>query len=198
MRPVVSESRYQAMLGVAPMVSWQFDVGLRLAHETGHRISSIRQLRWSDIHLEEETVTWRKANDKIGFIWDSTLEEVLGSREGGVHGVRLRNVTTDEVSDVPCEGVFIAIGHKPNTELFEKWLELDPVGYIHVSSPSTYTNVEGVFACGDAIDPNYRQAVTAAGTGCMAALEAERWLSHGGAESDGAESTAVDGEAGDK
>ena len=116
------------------------------------------------------------ANDKIEFIWDSTLEEVLGSREGGVHGVRLRNVKTDEVSDVACEGVFIAIGHKPNTELFEKWLELDPVGYIHVSSPSTYTNVEGVFACGDAIDPNYRQAVTAAGTGCQAAIDAERWL----------------------
>ncbi len=116
------------------------------------------------------------ANEKIAFLWNSTLEEVVGSREEGVSAIRVRDVVTDEVSEVPCEGVFIAIGHKPNTELFASALELDPVGYIKVRHPTTHTNLEGVFACGDATDPTYRQAVTAAGSGCQAAIDAERWL----------------------
>ena len=116
------------------------------------------------------------ANEKIAFLWNSTLEEVVGSREEGVNAIRVRDVVTDEVSEVPCEGVFIAIGHKPNTELFASALELDPVGYIKVRHPTTHTNLEGVFACGDATDPTYRQAVTAAGSGCQAAIDAERWL----------------------
>jgi thioredoxin reductase (NADPH) len=116
------------------------------------------------------------ANEKIEFLWDSVVEEILGGRDEGVHAVRVRNVKTDAVHELACQGVFVAIGHKPNTELFTEWLELDPVGYIKVRHPSTWTNVEGVFASGDAIDPSYRQAVTAAGTGCQAAIDAERWL----------------------
>ncbi|MDX1644279.1 MAG: thioredoxin-disulfide reductase [Thermoanaerobaculia bacterium] len=115
-------------------------------------------------------------HDKIAWLWDTVVEEILGSREDGVHAVRVRNVRTDEQSEHPCQGVFIAIGHKPNTDLFEGVLDMDPVGYIEVEEPTSKTNVEGVYACGDAIDPSYRQAVTAAGTGCRAAIDAERWL----------------------
>ncbi len=117
-----------------------------------------------------------QANPKVAWVWDSVITEVVGSREGGVEGVRLRNVKTGEESLYPCQGVFIAIGHKPNTEIFEGQLEMNEVGYIEVAEPTSRTNVEGVFACGDAMDPSYRQAVTAAGTGCRSALDAERWL----------------------
>jgi thioredoxin reductase (NADPH) len=113
-------------------------------------------------------------NEKIRFVWDSVVEEVLG--EKAVTGVRLRNVKTKEVSDLPVQGLFVAIGHKPNTDLFKPWIDTNEQGYILVEPGSTRTNVEGIFACGDAMDPHYRQAVTAAGTGCMAALDAERWL----------------------
>jgi thioredoxin reductase (NADPH) len=117
-------------------------------------------------------------NDKIDFIWDTAVEEVLGSKETGVTGVRLRNLKTDEERIFPCEGVFIAIGHKPNTELFRGQLEMDEIGYLKTSGRSMATNIPGVFACGDAQDSFYRQAVTAAGTGCMAAIDAERFLDH--------------------
>ncbi len=117
-----------------------------------------------------------QANPKIAWVWDSVVTEVVGSREGGVEGVRLRNQKTGEESLYPCQGVFIAIGHKPNTEIFEGQLEMNDVGYIEVAEPTSKTNVEGVFACGDAMDPDYRQAVTAAGTGCRSAMDAERWL----------------------
>jgi thioredoxin reductase (NADPH) len=113
-------------------------------------------------------------NPKIDFVWDSIVEEVLGERL--VEGVRLRNVKTDEQSDLPVEGLFVAIGHKPNAQLFSSWLRTDLQGYLVVEPGSSRTNVEGVFACGDVMDPTYRQAVTAAGSGCMAALDAERWL----------------------
>jgi len=116
------------------------------------------------------------AHEKIEFRWNTVVTEVLGSREGGVHGVRVKDTQTGEESELSCQGMFLAIGHKPNTELFEKWLDRDEVGYLRVREPSTRTNVEGVFACGDAMDPIYRQAVTAAGTGCQAAIDAERWL----------------------
>jgi thioredoxin reductase (NADPH) len=116
------------------------------------------------------------AHEKIEWLWNTTVEEVLGSRADGVHGVRVRNVQTDEVSDYSCQGVFVAIGHKPNTGLFDDVLDMDPVGYLIVQEPTTRTNIEGVFASGDATDPSYRQAVSAAGSGCKAAIDAERWL----------------------
>lgn len=117
-----------------------------------------------------------RANDKIHWLWNQQVIEILGSREDKVHGVRVRDTQTGEESDYPCDGVFIAIGHRPNTELFREGLELDEVGYIRVREPSTRTNIEGVFACGDATDPTYRQAISAAGSGCRAAIDAERWL----------------------
>jgi thioredoxin reductase (NADPH) len=117
-------------------------------------------------------------NDKIEFLWNTELEEILGTQEQGVTGVRLRNVKTGATCDFDCEGVFIAIGHKPNTDLFRGQLEMDDVGYIKTSGHSTATNIPGVFACGDVQDSVYRQAVTAAGTGCMSAIDAERFLDH--------------------
>jgi len=117
-------------------------------------------------------------NEKIEFIWDTAVEEILGTPDEGVTDVRLRNLETGEERIFPCSGVFIAIGHKPNTELFKGQLEMDEVGYIKTSGHSTATNIPGVFASGDVQDPVYRQAVTAAGTGCMAALDSERFLDH--------------------
>jgi thioredoxin reductase (NADPH) len=119
-------------------------------------------------------------NPKIAFAWDSAVDEILGTRHDGVQGVRLRNLKTDErpvLDDV--RGVFIAIGHKPNTDLFVGQLEMDPNGYLITTPGTTKTSVPGVFAAGDVQDHVYRQAVTAAGTGCMAAIEAERFLEHG-------------------
>jgi len=116
------------------------------------------------------------ANGKIAWLWNSVVEEVLGSREEGVHAVRVRDVESGETSDYATQGVFVAIGHVPNTQIFDGQLETDEAGYLPVADPSTRTNVEGVFACGDVADSHYRQAVTAAGTGCRAAIDAERWL----------------------
>jgi thioredoxin reductase (NADPH) len=115
-------------------------------------------------------------NEKIDFIWDTAVEEILGTPETGVTGVRLKNLQTGEESIYECEGVFIAIGHKPNTDLFKGQLEMDDVGYLKTNGHSMATNIPGVFACGDAQDSFYRQAITAAGTGCMAAIDAERYL----------------------
>jgi thioredoxin reductase (NADPH) len=116
------------------------------------------------------------ANPKIAWIWNAEVVEVQGSREGGVHGVRLRDTRTGEESAHPCQGVFVAIGHQPNTAIFAGKLDMNAVGYVLVQHPATRTSVEGVFAAGDVMDPSYRQAVTAAGTGCQAAIDAERWL----------------------
>lgn len=107
--------------------------------------------------------------------WNTETEEILGD-DNGVNGVRVINNKTGEKSTIPVQGFFLAIGHKPNTDIFKDYLEMDEVGYIKVQPGSTRTNVEGVFAVGDAADRIYRQAVTAAGTGCMGALDAERWL----------------------
>jgi thioredoxin reductase (NADPH) len=117
-------------------------------------------------------------NEKIEFIWNSAVEEILGEPVAGVTGVRLRNLQRHAELILPCAGVFIAIGHKPNTDLFKGQLDMDDIGYIKTSHRSTATNLAGVFACGDVQDATYRQAVTAAGTGCMAALDAERFLDH--------------------
>jgi thioredoxin reductase (NADPH) len=113
------------------------------------------------------------ANEAIEFAWDSVVGEILGA--DFVEGVRLRNVKTDALTDLPCQGVFVAIGHTPNTDPFKDALRLDEKGYI-VTGVGTATDVPGVFAAGDAVDHTYRQAVTAAGMGCMAAIEAERYL----------------------
>ncbi|MCX7834040.1 MAG: thioredoxin-disulfide reductase [Ignavibacteria bacterium] len=137
------------------------------------------------IHRREEfraskiMVERAKQNPKIKFILNSVVEEIIGKEEGNkkeVTGVRLKNLKTGETFIHNCEGVFIAIGHKPNTEIFKDWLDLDEIGYIITHPKSTKTKVPGVFACGDAQDSYYRQAITAAGTGCMAAIDAERYL----------------------
>lgn len=116
-----------------------------------------------------------KSNPKISFVWNSEIQEILGDGQK-VTGVKIHNLKTDEMSELGVEGVFIAIGHKPNTDLFKGQLDLDEKGYIVTKPGSTLTNVEGVFAAGDVADHYYRQAITAAGTGCMAAIDAERWL----------------------
>ena len=114
-------------------------------------------------------------NPKIKFIWNSAVEEVLGDGKG-FKGLKLKNVVSGEPSEVKGDGLFVAIGHKPNSQLFEKDLETHANGYLKVEPGTTRTSIDGVFACGDVADYIYRQAVTAAGTGCMAAIEAERWL----------------------
>jgi thioredoxin reductase (NADPH) len=117
-----------------------------------------------------------RSNEKIEFVLDSVVEDVLGEETGQVTGVVLRNVKTDERTEIPADGFFVAIGHDPTTELFRGQLEMDDSGYLLTKGKSTETNVPGVFASGDVQDHIYRQAVTAAGSGCMAALDAERWL----------------------
>ena len=117
-------------------------------------------------------------NPKIEFMFDSAVEEVHGSKEGGVTGLTIRNLKSGETRHHPTQGLFVAIGHTPNTEPYRGQLDLDEMGYIITKPNSTRTNIEGVFACGDAVDHVYRQAITAAGTGCMAALDSERWLTH--------------------
>ena len=118
---------------------------------------------------------------KMTPVWNSIVIDVLGDQS--ITGVRLKNVKTEETSDLPCKGLFLAIGHTPNTDLFKGKLDLDDAGYVKLATPgSTYSSVEGVFAAGDVADHVYRQAVTAAATGCMAALDAERWLAAQGTE----------------
>lgn len=133
------------------------------------------QLRASKIMQERA-----HANKKIEFVWDSAIDEIFG--EKAVQGIKIRNVKTGALRELAVEGVFIAIGHKPNTEFLNGQLTLDPAGYIQAKSGTSRTSIEGVFACGDVMDPTYRQAITAAGSGCMAAIDAERWLAEKGFE----------------
>jgi len=116
------------------------------------------------------------ANPKISVEYNAVVEDIIGTVESGVTAVQLQDTQTGESRTMDCDGIFMAIGHVPNTQLFNGTLTLDDAGYIVTEPDSTYTNVEGVFACGDVQDHIYRQAVTAAGTGCMAAIDAERWL----------------------
>jgi thioredoxin reductase (NADPH) len=113
-------------------------------------------------------------NPKIRFVWDSVVDEILGDDK--VTGVRLQNLKTHETQELPCAAVFVAIGHVPNTQLFAGQVEMTDTGYILTQPDRSHTSIEGLFACGDVQDWTYRQAVTAAGTGCMAAIDAERWL----------------------
>ncbi len=127
-------------------------------------------------------------HEKINVIWDSALEEILGTEDPlGVTGVRLKNIKTDEVQNIPCDGVFIAIGHAPATELFKGQVKMNERGYIDTAPDSTATSIPGVFAAGDVTDEVFRQAVTAAGMGCMAALESEKFLAAQDANSEAAE-----------
>jgi thioredoxin reductase (NADPH) len=114
------------------------------------------------------------ANPKIEFLWNTTVDDLVG--EERLAGAVVRDVVTGETSTLPVTGLFVAIGHRPNTDLFKGVLDMDENGYLITRPGSSYTNVEGVFACGDVQDHTYRQAITAAGTGCMAAIDAERWL----------------------
>ena len=133
--------------------------------------------RRDELRAEKILVERLKKNPKIEIIWDHVLDEILGEEDPfGVTGARLRNVKTGELQDVSVHGVFIAIGHSPNTELFKGKLDMDEEGYLITAPDSTATNIPGIFACGDVQDKIYRQAVTAAGTGCMAALEAEKFI----------------------
>ncbi len=120
------------------------------------------------------------AHPKIDFVWNAVVDEVVGDEY--VTGVRVRDVKTEEVRKIPVEALFIAIGHEPNTALMKGQIELDDAGYVVTEAKNTRTSIEGVFACGDVMDPTYRQAVTAAGSGCMAAIDAERWLAEVGSK----------------
>jgi thioredoxin reductase (NADPH) len=117
-----------------------------------------------------------RANEKVEFVLNAAVDEVLGTDDGQVIGVRLRDTVTDETSEVAADGVFVAVGHDPNTTLFLDWLDHDEQGYLVTEPGSTRTNIPGVFAAGDVQDHTYRQAVTAAGSGTMAALDAQRYL----------------------
>ena len=120
-----------------------------------------------------------RGNAKIDFVFDSTVEEVIGTKEGGVTALKIRNLKTSALTEMAAQGLFVAIGHTPNTRAYAGQLELDERGYIVLPHRnSTLTNIQGVFACGDVVDHVYRQAITAAGTGCEAALDCERWLTH--------------------
>ena len=113
-------------------------------------------------------------SDKIEVLWNTVVTDVLGDKE--VEGVRIKNTVNEEEKELAVKAMFTAIGHKPNTDIFAGWLEMNELGYIVTQPDSTYTSIPGVFACGDAQDFVYRQAITAAGTGCMAAIDAERWM----------------------
>jgi thioredoxin reductase (NADPH) len=126
------------------------------------------------------------ANPKITFVWDSAVDEVLANERNEVRAVRLRHLPTGDVSELEVDGLFVAIGHTPNTSLFEGVLDMDANGYLVTNG--TRTNIDGVFAAGDVQDHVYRQAITAAGSGCMAAIDAERWLEH---QHDAAHAAAV-------
>jgi len=118
-------------------------------------------------------------NPKIKFLWNSAIEEVVGDGKG-VSGALVKNLQTGELKKVDAKGVFVAIGHQPTTDLFKNTLKLQPNGYLWVQPGTAKTSIEGVFAAGDVSDATYRQAITAAGTGCMAAIEAERWMTEHG------------------
>ncbi len=144
----------------------RFATKVTLVHRRG-------ELRASKIMQERA-----RSNEKIDFAWHSEVDEVLGDEY--VTGVRLKDTRNGSTREIDLEALFVAIGHQPNTALFKGQLEMDDAKYLEVRPGSTNTSVEGVFACGDVADPTYRQAVTAAGTGCMAAIDAERWLAEQG------------------
>ncbi len=147
------------------------------AHYLSKLCTKVTMLVRRDVFRASKIMAERVKNtENIEILFNTETEEVLGD-EQGVTGVRAKNNVTGETTDIPCTGFFVAIGHKPNTDIFKDYLNLDETGYINYEEPGTSkTNVPGVFVAGDAADKTYRQAITAAGTGCMAALDAERYL----------------------
>jgi thioredoxin reductase (NADPH) len=135
-----------------------------------HLIHRRGELRASKIMQQKA-----KANPKIAMVWNSAVDEVLGDGKA-VTGLRLKSTVDGSTRELKVQGLFMGIGHEPNTALFKGQLDMNEVGYLTVKAPSTATSVPGVFACGDVADPNYRQAISAAGTGCMSAIDAERFL----------------------
>jgi thioredoxin reductase (NADPH) len=138
--------------------------------------------RRDEFRASKIMIDYAREKPNLEFVTNSLVDEVLGESEGKVTGVRLRDTGSDETREVSADGLFVAIGHDPNTSLFEGILDMDEAGYLLTREGSTETNIPGVFAAGDVVDHVYRQAVTAAGMGCMAALDAERWLAHAAAE----------------
>ncbi len=139
--------------------------------------SSIRVIHRRD-RLRASKIMQERAlsHPKIEFVWNSQITRILGVEENSIHGVELTHTQTGTRREIGCEGLFVAIGHQPNTAFLDGQLDTDETGYIKCHAPSTRTSIDGVFACGDVMDPHYRQAVTAAGTGCSAAIDAERYL----------------------
>jgi len=115
-------------------------------------------------------------------MWNASVVDILGTQEKGVHAATIKNTDTNDIHNEPCDGIFMAIGHKPNTELFSDVLDSDKNGYLITAADSTATNTDGIFACGDVQDHSYRQAITAAGSGCMSAIDAERYLENNNIE----------------
>lgn len=157
------------------------DSAMEEANYLTHFASSVTILhRRQEFRSSQIMLDRAKKNPKIDFLLDSVVDEFLGEEKNGIPtltSIRVKNVKTGEMTVMPADGVFYAIGHIPNTGIFKDYLETDENGYLITKAKSTYTNVEGVFACGDCQDHVYRQAISAAGTGCMAAIDAERWLS---------------------
>ena len=156
------------------------DTALEEANYLTHHAAEVTIIhRRDEFRASKAMIDKVKSNPKIKFALNKVIQEVVGSDINGVRsmtGVKLRDTKSGEISELNADGLFVAIGHKPNTDLFKGVLDMDEVGYLITKPGSTYTNIEGVFAAGDVADTKYRQAITAAGTGCMAALEAERWL----------------------
>ena len=132
--------------------------------------------RRSEFRASKIMVERTLSNPKVNVIYNATVKDIFGSKDKGVDSIEINDVINGSRKIIKCDGVFMAIGHTPNTQLFKDCINLDESGYIITKPDSTYTNIEGVFACGDVQDHVYRQAVTAAGSGCMAAIDAERWL----------------------
>ena len=149
-----------------------------LSDEIRHRSESVIHRREVLPRVKNHAGSGARAIQRSSSILNTVVEEVVGSKETGVTGLKLRNVKTSDASELKVDGMFVAIGHNPNTDIFKGQIDLDEQGYIKTQPDSTRTNIPGVFACGDVQDPVFRQAITAAGTGCMAAIEAERWLEH--------------------
>ena len=156
------------------------DTAMEEANYLTHHASEVVLIHRREAFRASKIMTERtEKNPKIKMMVNKVVKEVLGTEEGGrkqMTGVLLEDTVTKEVTEVKADGLFIAIGHQPNTKLFNGILEMDEVGYLKVTPGSTYTSVPGVFAAGDVADKTYRQAISAAGSGCMAAIDAERWL----------------------